>query len=94
MMTNVEEVKTKVHAYVDLLDEHFLKVVYSMLNTHLEEQSSDSSIVGYDIEGQPKYARDMKIIYDKEVENAVKEDAYVSTNEIREKAKKWLNNTK
>jgi len=93
-MTNVEEVKTKVHAYVDLLDDHFLKVVYSMLNTHLQEKSSDDAIIGYDIEGQPKFATDMKMIYNKEVKNTVEENMYVTTNEIREKAKGWLNNTK
>lgn len=93
-MTNVEKVKTKIHAYVDLLDDHFLKVVYSMLNTHLQEKSSDDTIIGYDVEEQPKYATDMKAIYDKEVKNAVEENAYVTTNEIKEKASEWLNNTK
>ncbi|MEN0046906.1 MAG: hypothetical protein AAF806_07615 [Bacteroidota bacterium] len=85
-MTNVEEVKTKVHAYIDLLDEHFLKVVYSMLNTHLAEKSSEDLIIGYDVAGQPKYAKDMEVIYEKEVKNAVEENVYMTTNEIREKS--------
>ena len=58
-----------------------------MLDNHLQQRSSDETIIGYDIEGQPKYAKEMKAIYDEEVKNTVEENVYVTTNEIRKRYK-------
>ena len=45
------QVKTQIHKCLEKVeDEKFLRVVYAMLNTYVEEQQE---IVGYNIKGEP-----------------------------------------
>lgn len=42
-----------------------------MLNTYVEEKKQEGVILGYDINGNPKYVKDMKKIYEREIKAAI-----------------------
>lgn len=83
-MTSVEEVKERVHNYIERLDDSFLHVVHSMLDTYLKQRAElDGTIIGYTVEGEAKRAGDIKIIYDA----AVQDHEYTSIEELKEKSR-------
>jgi len=68
-------------------DKRFLKVVFSMLDTYLKEQ--DSSILGYDIEGNPQQIELMKALYDKEIKAAREEGKFTILEDLEKEMKIW-----
>jgi hypothetical protein len=87
-MTSVEEVKERVHNYIERLDDSFLHVVHSMLDTYLKQRAElDGTIIGYTVEGEAKRAGDIKIIYDASVDAAVQDHEYTSIEELKEKSR-------
>ncbi len=54
------QLRSDIDKYLNQVDERFLKVVHSMLNTYLEQQGE---VVGYRIEtGEPVYADELDTI--------------------------------
>lgn len=76
------ELKTDIHKYLDQVDETFLKVIHSMLNTYVEEKKQEGVILGYDINGNPRYVKDMKKIYEREIKVAIENDEYINLEDL------------
>ncbi len=85
------EIKAQINKYLDEVDDSFLKVVYSMLDTYVK--GKDDPIIGYDIKGNPLHASVAKKRYEKDLK-AVEKGEFTTTTELREISKKWLNPTK
>jgi len=59
------EMKSQIQEYLEQVDDSLVQAVHAMLGTYIAKQND---IVGYDIEGQPKYAAEMKQEYRKGLE--------------------------
>ncbi len=92
MMTNTD-LKIQIDQYlIQIQDVHFLKVVRSMLSTYVEEKKDE--VLGYDFEGNPKYAGEMQNIYHAEVKAALEKNEFTSVEDLKEKSKPWTKPTK
>ena len=81
------EIRAEVHQIIDQLDDNFLKVVHSMLDTYVQQMEEDP-IVGYDVDGRPLYASEAKEEYAKRVA-AMKEGKSTTIEDLRKEASKW-----
>jgi len=79
------ELKTKVHQMIELLDDPFLLVVHSMLDTYVQQHTS---IIGYDNYGKPVYAEWAQEEYAKRV-LAMKNDEKTSIEDFMKEAAEW-----
>lgn len=86
-MTNVQ-LKKAVHHYVDNLDDNFLQVVHSMLETHAQQTDP---IIGYDTDGTPLRASEMKTLYEQDMKDMENGD-FITLEELRKDAYKTLKN--
>ncbi|MEL6720205.1 MAG: hypothetical protein AAFP82_15950 [Bacteroidota bacterium] len=83
---NIAAIKTEIHDMIDHLDDSFLKVIHSMLDTYRKEQQDP--IVGYDIAGNPIYASAAKEEYARRIE-AMKNGQSTSIEDLRKEAAEW-----
>jgi len=61
------QLKAQIHKYIDSLqDENLVQAIYAMLDTYITKQNK--AVVGYDLNGNPQYAADMKKQYKKGLE--------------------------
>lgn len=61
------QMKAQIHKYIDnLQDENFVQAIYAMLETYITKQNE--AVVGYDVNGNPQYAADMKKQYKEGIE--------------------------
>ena len=88
MLMSALDMRKEVHQMVDKLDEHFLKVVHSMMSTHQEEQP-----IGYEMDGTPIYGSELGELLDKEVE-AARQGNYITIEELAKRSEKWLTRTR
>lgn len=86
------EIRAQINSYLEKVqDESFLKVVHSMLDTYIQEQ--EDSIEGYDIHGNPMRASQLMDKYEAGLD-AVKRGDFITAEELEEKSKQWLSNTR
>ncbi len=65
------ELKTQIHEYVEQLqDDNFVQAIHAMLDTYVAKQQD--TIIGYDVNGHPKYASEMQKKYEEGVEEIKK----------------------
>lgn len=82
------KIKAEIQSYLEQVkDESFLKVVHSMLNTYIKEQ--EDSIIGYDIDGQPKRAGEMQRLYDDEVRAAREGGTFTTLEALEKEMEAW-----
>lgn len=92
MIMSAVEIRAEINAYLEKVqDESFLKVVHSMLNTYVQEQ--EDPIEGYDIHGNPMRASQLIDKYETGLA-AVKRGDFITVEELEEKSKQWLSDTK
>lgn len=79
-------IRSDIDKYLDKVDESFLKVVHSMLNTYLEQQEK---VIGYRIEtGEPVYASEITDELDAILEE-VEQGDYVKLEDLKAQSKAW-----
>lgn len=86
------QIRLEIDNYLNQVDDSFLKVVHAMLTTYAKEQETQKKepvIFSYDIEGNPKYAHEMKAIYDKQVKAAIEEGAYKTLEDLEKEMETW-----
>lgn len=89
---NPNQIRLNINKYLDEVDEGFLKVVHAMLDAYVQQQKKEKQedvILGYDIEGKPKYANTMQAIYDKEVKAAIEQKEYTTLDDLEKEIKTW-----
>ncbi len=83
------DLKAEINRYLDQIDDQtFLRVVHSMLDTYVHQQEEDP-VVGYDVDGTPKRASEMKEQLRQEVEKANRGE-YTSIDDLHDKSEQWL----
>jgi len=80
------QIKTEIHQIIDRLDESFLKVVHSMLDTYIQQQ--DDSVIGYDIEGNPVKADKAKEEYKARLDK-IKKGKYSTIEQVAKESTEW-----
>jgi len=85
-MTTVQ-LKKAVHDYIDNLDDNFLQIVHSMLETHAQQVDP---IIGYDADGTPLRASEMKKLYEQDMKDMENGD-FVTLEELRKESVEWMN---
>lgn len=85
---SVVEIRSKVHQIIDRLDEGFLNVVHSMLDTYIQQQKADP-VIGYDIDGTPKHSTVMETEMRLQVD-AAKRGEFTTLENLRKESDEWL----
>lgn len=85
------EIKAQINKYLDQVDDSFLQVVHSMLDTYVKVQKDP--IIGYDVDGTPLHASIAKKQYEKDLKG-VEKGEFITAKELRKQSKKWLKTTK
>ncbi len=67
------EIRSEIELFLDQVDESFLKVVHSMLNTYLEQQKDP--VIGYEVDGTPVHASEARKQF---AEDLQKRDEFMS----------------
>lgn len=89
MFMSAAELRDQVHQLIDGLDENFLKVVHSMLDTYSKVQEVKAEpIVGYEVDGTPIYASAAKEEYARRVK-AMKDGQSTSIEALKKEAAQW-----
>lgn len=79
------ELRTQIDGYLDQIDDHFLKVVHSMLSTYIEEQET---IIGYKASGEPLLAEEAKGIFRNRLKE-MDEGDYLTVEELENESESW-----
>lgn len=91
MLMSTVDRRAKVHEMIDEVDTSFLEVVHVMLETYKKQQ--EDPIEGYDVYGNPLRTSELMDKYEKGLAE-VETGNYITVEELREKTKEWLSNTK
>jgi hypothetical protein len=81
------EMRSEVAGWLENLDEDFLAAVHAMVSTYVTRQEG-SPVFGYDADGTPLYAEEMKKAYAAEVEG-VKRGEYLTIEDFEEESTTW-----
>lgn len=81
--------RAEVATWLNDLDDNFLAAVHAMVGTYRAKQEKVDPIIGYTLEGKPKYASKMKAIYDEEVRAAEEDGAFITLEELEEESETW-----
>ncbi len=84
------QLKKAVHDYVDNLDNNFLQIIHSMLETHAQQTDP---VIGYDTDGTPLRASEMKKLYEQDMKDMENGD-FITLEELRKESAEWMNATK
>jgi len=85
------EMKTQIYDYVEQLqDDNFVQAIHAMLDAYVSKQKDP--VIGYELDGTPQYASEMRAVYDRRVE-AVERGEYITLEELEEKSKTWTKPT-
>lgn len=76
---------------IEAADERLLKMIHALVEAY--GSTSEESILGYDAQGNPKTAREMKATLKHELE-AAKSGKYISLSQLQNRSEKWLKGTK
>lgn len=79
------DLRTEVHHLVDQLDDHFLTVVYAMLDTYVQQEEG---IIGYDLDGTPVTAEYAKLAYRTRLE-AMNKGQATSLEDLKKEIEQW-----
>jgi len=72
-------------------DERLLKMIHALVEAY--GSTDEESVIGYDTQGNPKTAKEMKVTLKEELE-AAKSGKYISLSQLQSKSEKWLKGTK
>ncbi len=80
------ELRTEVHHLIDQIDDHFLTVVYAMLDTYVQQE--EEGIIGYELDGTPVTAAYAKVTYRTHLE-AMNNGKATSLEELKKEVEQW-----
>ena len=91
-MTTIE-MRSEVAGWLEDLDEDFLSAVHTIVGNYVSKQKATDAIIGYDLQGTPKYAEATMDEYERRIERA-NQGEYVTIEALKEEAKSWRSPTK
>ena len=81
------DMRSEVVTWLNDLDDSFLAAVHAMVGTYVSKRKEDP-IIGYDADGTPLHAEEMKKIYAAEVEG-VKRGEYMTIEDFEKESATW-----
>lgn len=84
------EMRDEVTNWLKDLDDGFLAAVHAMVGTYVQRRTDavKSEVFGYDADGNPLYATEMKEVYAAELEG-VKRGEYLTIEDFEKESAKW-----
>ncbi len=86
-LMSTAEIRADLIKRIANLDERFLEAMHLMAVAY--DSKSEDPIIGYDIDGKPKYASVMKAIYDEEVRAAREDGKFITIEELEKEMETW-----
>ncbi|MDX2069664.1 MAG: hypothetical protein SFV55_14645 [Haliscomenobacter sp.] len=80
------ELRTEVHHLIDQIDDHFLTVVYAMLDTYVQQE--EEGVIGYELDGTPVMAEYARVAYRSRLE-AMNNGKATSLEELKKEIEQW-----
>ncbi len=80
------QIRSEIHQIIDQIDESFLNVVHSMLETYMQQKNNP--IIGYDSKGNALYAEEMKEVYAERI-SRIKNGEFTSVEDLRKESVEW-----
>jgi hypothetical protein len=80
------ELREEINRYLNQVDEGFLKVVHSMLDTYVREK--DDPIIGYEIDGTAVRASEARRQFIADIE-AAKRGEYITLEDLEKESETW-----
>ncbi len=80
------ELRTEVHHLIDQIDDHFLTVVYAMLDTYVQQE--EEGIIGYELDGTPMTAEYARVAYRARLE-AMNNGKATSLEDLKKGVEPW-----
>ena len=80
------ELRTEVHHLLDQIDDHFLTVVYAMLDTYVQQE--EEGVIGYELDGTPVTAEYARVAYRSRLEEMNNGKA-TSVEELKKEIEQW-----
>ena len=87
MLMSAVEIRADLIERITKMDERFLEAMHLMAVAY--DSKSEDPIIGYDIDGKPKYASVMKAIYDEEVRAAREEGRFITVEKLEKEMETW-----
>lgn len=84
--------RSEVSDWLKDLDNEFLAAVHTIIGNYVAKQRRSDPIMGFDLQGNPKYAEATMNEYEQRVERT-KQGEYVTIKALKEEAKSWLSLT-
>ena len=81
------EMKTEIQLLLEQVDAPFVEAIHSLLNAHVTKQ--DEPIIGYDMQGNPRYASVAKKEYAESIE-AMNRGEYIAIEDLEKESESWL----
>ena len=80
------ELRTEVHHLIDQIDDHFLTVVYAMLDTYVQQE--EEGIIGYELDGTPVMAEYARVACRSRLE-AMNNGKATSLEKLKKEVEQW-----
>lgn len=80
------QIRSEIHQIIDEIDESFLNVVHSMLDTYMQQKANP--IIGYDAKGNAVYAEEMKEEYSNRIKR-VKQGEFTTIEDLKKESAEW-----
>jgi len=87
LLMNTVDMRSEVATWLNELDDNFLAAVHAMVGTYVTKQQA-APIFGYDPDGTPLQAEEMKKVYAAEVEG-VKRGEYMTIEDFEKESATW-----
>ncbi len=76
---------------IEKADDRLLKMIYALVEAYTE--SEEEAILGYDIHGNPRTAKEIRTTLKQETA-AAKAGKHINLSQLKNRSEKWLNDTK
>ena len=86
------QIKAEITAYLDEVDDSFLKAVHAVLAAYTQKKEADP-IIGYNVDGKPMRASEAKVEFKRRLE-AVERGEYITLEELKKESETWGKATK
>jgi hypothetical protein len=87
---SVAEIREALKKHIDDADDRLLRMIIAMIEAYQEEEDP---IISYDVKGNPRRASELRALLREQVE-AGRKGRFITIDELDEKSKEWLGDTK
>ena len=87
---SVAEIREALKKHIDDADDRLLRMIIALIEAYHDEEDP---IISYDVKGNPRRASELRALLREQVE-AARKGRFITIDELDEKSKEWLSDTK